>query len=54
MSTRQAAQAGFALGLSLAYPVADIAILTVAVLVLARARTGQRTTLALLTAGIMS
>ena len=44
---------GFALALSLAYPVADIAILTVAVLVLARARTGRRTTLAMLTAGVV-
>ena len=44
---------GFALALSLTYPVADIAILTVAVLVLARARTGRRTTLAMLTAGVV-
>ena len=43
----------FALGLSLTYPVADIVIITVAVLVLARARTGHRTTLALLTAGVI-
>ena len=44
---------GFALALSIAYPAADIAILTVAVLVLARARTGRRTTLAMLTAGVV-
>jgi len=44
---------GFALGLSLSYPIADITILTVAVVVLARARTGHRTTLALLTAAVV-
>jgi diguanylate cyclase len=43
----------FALGLSLTYPIADIAILTIAVLVLAKARTGRRTALALLTAGVV-
>ena len=43
----------FALALSLAYPIADIAILTVALLVLARARTGRRTTLAMLSAGVV-
>lgn len=43
---------GFALGLSLAYPVADIAILTIALLVLARVPTAQRTTLAMLTTAI--
>lgn len=43
----------FALGLSLAYPVADIAILTVAAIVLTRARTGRRSTLALLTGGVV-
>jgi diguanylate cyclase (GGDEF)-like protein len=43
----------FALTLALAYPVSEIAIVTVAVLVLARARTGQRTTLAMLTVGIL-
>jgi diguanylate cyclase len=42
----------FSLGLSLAYPVTDIAILTVAALVLARARTGRRSTLAMLTGGV--
>lgn len=41
------------LGLSLAYPIADIAIITVALLVLARARTGRRMTLALLTVGVI-
>jgi diguanylate cyclase len=44
---------GFALGLSLAYPIADITILTVAVMVLARARTGRRTTLAMLTVAVI-
>ncbi len=44
---------GFALGLSLAYPAFDIAILTVATVVLARARTGHRATLALLTAAVV-
>lgn len=44
---------GFALGLSLAYPALDIVILTMALLVLARARTGRRTTLALLTSGVI-
>jgi diguanylate cyclase (GGDEF)-like protein len=43
----------FALGLSLAYPVADIAILTVAAIVLSRARTGRRSTLAMLTGGVV-
>jgi diguanylate cyclase len=43
---------GFALGLSLVYPVADIAILTVALMVLARARPGRRVTLSLLTTAI--
>ena len=43
----------FALGLSLTYPIADIAILTVAVLVLARAPTGRRTMLAMVTAGVV-
>ncbi|WP_123026251.1 putative bifunctional diguanylate cyclase/phosphodiesterase [Mycolicibacterium stellerae] len=42
-----------ALGLSLTYPVADIAILTVAFLVLARARTGRRMALAMLAAGVL-
>jgi diguanylate cyclase len=44
----------FAVGLSLAYPVTDLVIITVAVMVLARARTGQRTTLTLLAVGIVS
>jgi diguanylate cyclase (GGDEF)-like protein len=43
----------FALGLSLAYPLADIVILTVALLVLARARTGRRTTLVMLSVGVV-
>jgi diguanylate cyclase len=43
----------FALALSLAYPVADIAILTIALLVLARARTGRRAPLAMLSAGVV-
>jgi diguanylate cyclase (GGDEF)-like protein len=41
----------FAVALSLAYPVTDIVVLTVALVVLARARTGQRLTLMLLTVG---
>jgi diguanylate cyclase (GGDEF)-like protein len=44
---------GFALGLSLSYPIADITILTVAVMVLARARTGRRTTVAMLTVAVI-
>jgi diguanylate cyclase len=43
----------WAVGLSLVYPVADLVMITVAVLVLARARTGQRATLTLLTMGIV-
>ena len=43
----------FAVGLSLAYPVTDLVIITVAVMVLARARTEKRATLAMLTAGIV-
>jgi diguanylate cyclase (GGDEF)-like protein len=41
----------FAVGLSIAYPVSDLVVVTVALLVLMRARTAQRTTLILLTAG---
>jgi len=41
----------FAAGVSFAYPVTDIVVVTVALLVLGRARTGQRLTLLLLTAG---
>jgi diguanylate cyclase (GGDEF)-like protein len=44
---------GFAWWLSVAYLTADICILTVALLVLARARTDQRTTLVLLIVGIV-
>jgi diguanylate cyclase (GGDEF)-like protein len=44
---------GFALGLSLSYPIADITILTVAVMVLARARTGRRTTVVMLTVAVI-
>jgi diguanylate cyclase len=43
----------FAMGLSLAYPVGDLVVIMVALLVLARARTGQRRTLALLTLGVI-
>lgn len=43
----------FALGVSIAYPVADIVILTVAVLVLSRDRGPQRLTLVLTTTGIV-
>ena len=42
-----------ALGVSLAYPVADIVIVTVAAIVLTRARTGRRSTLAMLTVGVV-
>ncbi len=41
------------MALGLAYPVSDIAIVTVALLVLARAKTGRRTTLAMLTGGVV-
>jgi diguanylate cyclase len=44
----------FALWLSLAYPVGDVVIITVAVLVLSRAHTGQRPTLILLTVGAVA
>jgi diguanylate cyclase (GGDEF)-like protein len=43
----------FALGLSLAYPLSDVVVVSVALLVLAKARTGQRLTLILLTAGAL-
>ncbi len=42
-----------AVGLSMAYPVADVVIITVAVIVLARASTRQRMTLTLMTVGIV-
>jgi diguanylate cyclase (GGDEF)-like protein len=42
----------FAFGLALAYPVGDLVVIAVALLVLARARPGQRRTLTLLTAGV--
>lgn len=41
----------FALGLALAYPVSDLVLITVTVLVLARTHTGQRAAMTLLTAG---
>lgn len=41
----------FAVGLAIAYPVSDLVVVTVALLVLVRARAAQRTTLILLTAG---
>jgi diguanylate cyclase (GGDEF)-like protein len=44
-------ESAFALGISLAYPVSDIVVVTVALLVLGRARTRQRTTLILLMVG---
>jgi len=44
----------FALGLSLAYPIGDLAVVTVAMLVLTRARRGQRRTLLLLTIGAIA
>ena len=43
----------YVMTLALAYPVSEIAIVTVAVLVLARAKTGRRTTLAMLAFGIL-
>ncbi len=43
----------FAVALGLAYPVSDIVIVTVAVLVLARARTGRSATLMMLTVGVV-
>ena len=42
-----------AVGLSMAYPAADVVIITVAVIVLARASTRQRMTLTLMTVGIV-
>lgn len=54
---RDAYEAGdgdrFAFGLSLAYPVCDLIVITVAVLVQSRARAGQRRTTTLLTAGMI-
>ncbi|OBA91958.1 hypothetical protein A5662_21505 [Mycobacteriaceae bacterium 1482268.1] len=54
---RDAFEAGgtsaLALGLALAYPIADIAIITTAILALARARPWARTTLAMLTGGMV-
>jgi len=43
----------FAVGLSLAYPLTDLVIITVAVMVTVRARTEQRAILAILTVGIV-
>jgi diguanylate cyclase (GGDEF)-like protein len=43
----------FAFGLSLAYPVGDLIVITVAVLVQTRARAGQRRTTSFLTAGVI-
>jgi diguanylate cyclase (GGDEF)-like protein len=45
------AESRFEMGLSLAYPVSDIVVVTVAVLVLGRARPGSRVTLGVLTLG---
>jgi len=42
-----------AVGISLVYPLTDLVMITVAVLVLARARAGQRATLTLLTVGMV-
>ncbi|KQY09684.1 hypothetical protein ASD37_04630 [Mycobacterium sp. Root135] len=54
---RDAYEAGdgdrFAFGLSLAYPVCDFVVITVAVLVQSRARAGQRRTTSFLTAGVI-
>jgi diguanylate cyclase len=43
----------FAFALSLAYPIGDLVVVALALLVLARARPGQRRTLTLLTAGVI-
>ncbi|MGJ6124941.1 EAL domain-containing protein [Mycolicibacterium sp. Y3] len=43
----------FEVGLSLAYPLTDLVVVTVALLVLARARPGNRAPLVLLTAGVV-
>lgn len=43
----------FAFGMSLAYPVSDLVVITVAVLVQTRARAGQRRTMSFLTAGVI-
>lgn len=43
----------FAMGLSLAYPIGDLIVVTVALLLLARARSGQRATLSLLAIGLI-
>ncbi|MBP1819377.1 bifunctional diguanylate cyclase/phosphodiesterase [Mycobacterium sp. OAE908] len=48
---RAGAESAFALAVSLLYPVSDIVVVTVALLILGRARTRQRTTLVLLLAG---
>ena len=43
----------FAVGLSVAYPISDLVIITVAVMVLGRSRTAQRAPLTLVTVGIV-
>ena len=43
----------FAVWLAMAYPTTDVVVITVAVIVLARASTRQRTTLTVLTVGIL-
>ena len=48
---RAGAESAFALAVSLLYPVSDIVVVTVALLILGRARTRQHTTLVLLLAG---
>jgi diguanylate cyclase len=48
---RAGGESAFALGVSLAYPMSDIVVVTVALLILGRAQTRHRTTLILLLAG---
>ncbi len=43
----------FTLALAVAYPVSDIVVATIAIMVLARARTGRRSTLAMLAGGVV-
>lgn len=46
------AESGFGFAVSIAYPLTDLVMLTIAVLVLVRARVGQRASFTLLTAGV--
>ena len=49
---REGGESRFAFAVSMAYPLSDLVLLTVAVLVLARARTGQRATISVLTGAV--